>query len=240
MKLRRIVWILLLVLIFPTSCSMDGLLSPAEPVFSQPDNRPEYHDETEDYAGEKSDIFDGENNEGQVLTQIHLTILDDILDDEDLNTDREPVQMEISLFFSDKALVGEGKLGPYGFVSPVTRNVPAVSGILKKALDELIKGPLAEEKGLSPVIPPTARVNRVTIRDGIAKIDFNKAFVTDHPGGTLGGAITMQALIFTASQFDSVDGVLVTVEGKPWNDGHFIWDQPMYEEDLLNSLKNNN
>lgn len=152
----------------------------------------------------------------------------------------ENIQMEIQLFFADSALVDEGKLGSYGFVTPVVRKVPATSGILKVALDELIKGPLPEEEGkLGPVIPATAKVNGAIIEDRVAIIDFNKALITDHSGGTLGGSITMQALVFTASQFESIDGVLVTVEGQPWDDGHFIWDASIYEEDLLGSILNN-
>ena len=87
-----------------------------------------------------------------------------------------------------------GQAGPYGFVTPVIRKVPATSGILRAALNELIKGPCLE-KNLGPVIPAASVVNKVIINDRVAVIDFNKAVISDHPGGTLGGVITMQALV---------------------------------------------
>ena len=153
--------------------------------------------------------------------------------------DSQPVYMEIKLFFADKTLLEKGNPGEYGFVTPVIRKVPATSGILKAALNELIKGPQPEEKDLSPVIPAAAKVNKVSIKNRVAYIDFSKDLLTNHSGGTLGGTIAMQGLVFTASQFDSVDGVLVTVEDQPWDDGHFIWDTPVYKKDLLNSFNNN-
>ncbi len=114
----------------------------------------------------------------------------------------------IKLFFADRDLVLEGKPGPYGFVTPTVREVPVTSGILKYTLNELIKGPLSGEKDLGSVLPPSAKINKLSIKDRVAVIDFNEALLTDHPGGTLGGSVTIQALVFTATQFDSVDGVL--------------------------------
>ena len=87
------------------------------------------------------------------------------------------------------------------------------------------------------MLPPSVKINKLSIQDKVAAIDFNEALLTDHPGGTLGGSITIQALVFTASQFDSIDAVLVTVKGEPWNDGHFVWDTPIYEKDLLSNIE---
>lgn len=141
-------------------------------------------------------------------------------------------QIELMLFFADRTAVTEGPLGPYRFVTPVPRTVPATSSVLKAALEELIKGPLPEDKGVDPVIPNTAKLLGVSIENGIAYVDFNKAFAMDQAGGTTGGAITMQSIVFTAAQFDTVDGVVVNVEGEPWSDGHFIWDTPIYADSL--------
>jgi spore germination protein GerM len=102
-----------------------------------------------------------------------------------------------------------------------------------------VKGPLPEEEGINPTIPASAAVNKVSIKDGIALIDFNQAMADDHKGGTMAGAVTMQSIVFTASQFDSVDGVLVTVEGQPWSDGHFIWDTPVYADELAKNYSRN-
>lgn len=241
-----------LVVFFLSSCSLTDLLDPLDfntnkpddggstpGIIAEPDNeQPVINIVDGSSRAEENDEF---NDEVSPKDNIVLTVSSLIPGNSLPNNDKtsQPVQMEIKLFFADEALIEEGKTRIYGFVTPVTRKVPATSGILKVALNELIKGPLPEEKNLSPVVPASAEVNKVTIEDRVAVIDFNKALITDHSGGTLGGAITMQALVFTAAQFDSVDGVLVTIDGQPWDDGHFIWDTPIYSQDLLSSFQNN-
>ncbi len=239
------VLILLLTVLFLSSCSFNEFLSSLDNI-----DFPSENDHFEDNSQPVVNIVDGndaaESNSkvsviGSSPDDIEVTVNTPIPGNDEFDNDKvsQPVQMEIKLFFADKALAEEGKLGEYGFVSPVVRKVPATSGILKVTLNELIKGPLPDEQNLSPVIPATAEVNKVTIENKVAVIDFSNSLISNHSGGTLGGSITMQALVFTAAQFESVDGVLVTVEGQPWDDGHFIWDIPIYEEELLSSIRNN-
>ncbi len=254
--------LLMLAALFLASCSFRDCLNPLDSVL---DKSNESKDNISDdvFASDNNDASavnaldstdsiknNGESGVDDVNTAgeiIELTVTAFIPNSEKPDTENssvpekepnsESIQMEIRLFFADRALAAEGNPGPYGFVTPVIRKVPATSGILMAALNELIKGPLPEEGNLGPVIPAASVVNKVTINNRVAVIDFNKAVISDHPGGTLGGTITMQALVFTAAQFDSVDGVLVTIEGKPWDDGHFTWDKPIYEEELLNSIQ---
>ncbi|HHY83358.1 MAG TPA: GerMN domain-containing protein [Clostridiales bacterium] len=260
-KFRGRMWILLLSIMLLTSCSISGLINPsgADSYTQEPGNAADIREtENQSESGSHEDNLseDGSANE------ITLEVLNAETEDESIpagqethagnssrgnkNTeksagipDSKPVKMEIKLYFADREAVSSGKPGQYGFVTPTVRKVPATSGILKYTISELIKGPLPEEEGLDPVIPATVKINKVIIKDKVAVIDFNKALLTDHPGGTLGGTITRHAIVFTASQFDSVDGVMVTVEDNPWNDGHFIWDYPIYADELLNSMKNN-
>jgi len=259
------IWIIILTALLMASCSFSDCLKSLDSVSEKSD---ESSDNVSDEAGvfndngksivnalEFTDPIEnnGESGADDVNTADEVIVLtvntfipnsekpdreNSGIPEKELNS--ESIQMEIRLFFADRSLAAEGKPGPYGFVTPVIRKVPATSGILRAALNELIKGPLPGEKNLGPVIPAASVVNKVIINDRVAVIDFNKAVISDHPGGTLGGVITKQALVFTAAQFESVDGVLVTVEGKPWDDGHFTWDTPIYEEDILNSLQKSN
>ena len=165
--------------------------------------------------------------------EVSISVLSSKTDDSNKDDPVVPVdQIELILFFADRTAVNDGTSGPYRFVTPVQRTVPATSGVLKAALEELIKGPLPEDNGVDPVIPKSAKLLGVSIEDGIAYVNFNKAFAMDQAGGTLGGAITLQSIVFTAAQFDIVDGVVVNVEGEPWSDGHFIWDTPIYADSL--------
>jgi spore germination protein GerM len=236
--------LLLLVVLFLTSCNLTELLKTSD-FYTNPTNEP---------RDQPSNISDVPSNRGGVglenidkmQTGIELVVIgersEEILEDAipasavvNPNATSQPdAHWPIKLFFANRTLIVEGKPGSYGFVTPVIREVPVTSGILKYTLYELIKGPQPSEENLGSVLPPSTKINKVSIEEGVAVIDFNEALLTDHPGGTLGGVITIQALVFTASQFDSIDGVLVTVGGEPWDDGHFIWDTPVYERDLLN------
>ena len=93
-----------------------------------------------------------------------------------------------------------------------------------------------EEADLSPVLPASAKVNGAKIADRIAIIDFSNELISDHSGGSLAARLPCSSG-FTACQFDSVDGVLVTVEGNPWDEGHFVWDTPIYQQELLSSIR---
>lgn len=244
--------VLIYMLCLLTSCSFSRLLDPlAYDGGNTEEGLPNSDDTDLIYRNYENEINDFENSDYENDARPVANIADDI--ELTLNTSKpgtsepdthtavppasRPVHMEIKLYFADMAYIEKGTKGAYGYVTPVIRKVPATSGILKAAMDELIKGPLPEEADLSPVLPASAKVNGAKIADRIAIIDFSNELISDHSGGSLGGTIAMQALVFTACQFDSIDGVLVTVEGNPWDEGHFVWDTPIYEQELLSSIR---
>ena len=241
MKRKYFLCLFLLFVFFLTSCSLNGLTGDKDRTDSDLRQTGEAAGNSDREPGSETGASDPED------TEIDLTVMakeasgdstaaGSASEPTDRSGDRTPVRMELKLYFADRKAVEDGKPGPYGFVTPVTRQIPATSGILTEAINELIKGPLSEEEKVDPVMPDTAEVRKVSIQDGIAQIDFNQAFAQDHKGGTQGGSITRQSIVFTAAQFDSVDGVLVTVEGEPWSDGHFIWDTPIYADELTKTF----
>ncbi len=106
---------------------------------------------------------------------------------------------------------------------------------LREAMAELIRGPGPEDGGAGPVMPATTRILDIAVEDGMARIDLSREVLTDSAGGTLGGAVFMDAVILTATQFTPVDRVQVLVEGEPWCDGHFLWEEPLGRTDILPS-----
>ena len=94
---------------------------------------------------------------------------------------------------------------------PVTRTVFS-NADLTTALLELAKGPKSDS-GLERPLPANCGVRSVKVQNGVATIDFSKAFldVTQHSDG---GRQAVQAILFTASQFPGVKKVAFTVEGE--------------------------
>lgn len=246
MKRKYRLWSLLIVVLFLTSCSLTDFLKSSEPNTNSSDVSQSQSSNGADTSNINGELeFEGiDKPQADIdLVVVRVSPKDELEDSLPVavvvnpDVSRKPdLVWSVKLFFADRDLVMKGKPGPYGFVTPAIREVPVTTGILKYTLNELIKGPTSGEENLGSVLPPTVTINKLSIQDRIAVIDFDEALLTDHPGGTLGGSITMQALVFTATQFDSIDGVLVTVEGEPWDDGHFIWDTPIYERDLLNAV----
>jgi len=96
---------------------------------------------------------------------------------------------------------------------PVTRTVFSPAD-LPTAILELAKGPRSDS-GLECPLPGDCGVKSVSVKNGVATIDFSREFaqVAQHSDG---GHQAMQAIVFTASQFPGVKQVKVTVEGKAW------------------------
>ena len=96
---------------------------------------------------------------------------------------------------------------------PVTRTVFSPAD-LSTAILELAKGPRSDS-GLEAPLPSDCGIRSVSLKNGVATIDFSKEFaaIAAHSDG---GRQALQAIICTASQFPGVKSVKVTVEGKDW------------------------
>ncbi len=137
---------------------------------------------------------------------------------------QQPKNLKLSIFIADKERVSSGVEGEYGFVKPVTVEVPYTLGTLRAAIGQL--------KGKT--IPASVNILGISIINRVATIDFSKELLTapDRLSGTLGGTVFMQSIVFTSTQFPSVDAVSVLVEGKNFDDGHIIWNKPIGRKDL--------
>ncbi len=145
--------------------------------------------------------------------------------------EEEEQTIEIILYFGCPDAIDTGQPGEYGYVTPQTREIPHTREVLKAAIEELIRGPIAEN--VYPVVHDSVEIIGINIDEGAALIDLSEdMFGPDWVGGTLAGTVFVQSFVFTAAQFETVDTVQVLVEGQPWDDGHMIWDQPVSPQDL--------
>ncbi len=97
---------------------------------------------------------------------------------------------------------------------PVTRTVFSPAD-LPTAILELAKGPRTDS-GLECPIPGECGVKSVSVKDGVATIDFTKEFATAAQASD-GGHQAVQAILFTASQFPGVKKVSILVEGEKFH-----------------------
>ncbi len=88
---------------------------------------------------------------------------------------------------------------------------PAVAG---GAMTALLAGPdeVASDAGMSTEIPDGTRLNSVVIDNGAATVDLSGEFASG--GGSLSMQLRVAQVVFTLTQFDSVDEVDIRLDGE--------------------------
>jgi hypothetical protein len=89
---------------------------------------------------------------------------------------------------------------------------PAVAA---RAVDLLLEGPTAPEReaNLTTSITPGADLLAVSIDDGVAVVNFDETFTSEETPAIAVGSLAQ--VVFTLTQFDSIDGVVFEVDGDP-------------------------
>lgn len=96
-----------------------------------------------------------------------------------------------------------------------TREVPATKAVATAAMKELLEGTTAADElyGMHSEIPAKTTLNSVTVKNGVATVDLSDAY--DDGGGTLSMSMRIAQVVFTLTQFSTVDSVLFEMNGVP-------------------------
>ena len=106
----------------------------------------------------------------------------------------------------------DGQPGVEGLV-PTLRDVPETAGVARAAMETLLRGEiLADYDSLSTAIPAGTRLLGLAIRDGIATVDLSREF--ESGGGSASAFRRLGQVVYTLTQFSTVRGVLLQVEGR--------------------------
>jgi hypothetical protein len=100
---------------------------------------------------------------------------------------------------------------------PVLREVPETKAVATAAMTALLAGPKGAELESRPAmftaIPDGTRLLGVTIADEIATVDLSREF--ESGGGSYSVQARLAQVVYTLTQFPTVDGVLFKIDGKP-------------------------
>ena len=96
---------------------------------------------------------------------------------------------------------------------PVMRSVPRTRAVATAALRELLAGPAPDENGLLTMIPAGSQLLGITVDGGIASVDLTGTF--ESGGGSASMLGRLAQLVYTATQFPTVDAVRLRLDGKP-------------------------
>jgi hypothetical protein len=121
---------------------------------------------------------------------------------------------------------------------PVHRAVQPTVGVARAAVEALIAGPTADEAAALPAIssavPPGTVLRGISIAGGIATVDLSEAFAAG--GGSAAVLGRLAQLVFTLTRFDTVDGVVLQVEGVTvgtFSPEGIVIDGPLTRDDFL-------
>lgn len=97
----------------------------------------------------------------------------------------------------------------------VEREIPKTLAVGRAALEELLKGPTQEEKhaGFFTSINPGVKIQKLTIVDGIAKVDFDTQ-LDFHVGGSCRVSAIRAEITQTLKQFPTVSEVVISIDGR--------------------------
>lgn len=140
---------------------------------------------------------------GKVISAVTDGVYDEIK-----NTMIEPKTRVILVYFIE---VVEGE----EHISKAIREIPFTEAVGRAAIEELLKGPSIEEKalGLSTLIPKGTKLLNIDIQDGVVRVDFSKELEKGFASSARVTAIRNQ-IEKTLMQFDTVDKVIIMVEGE--------------------------
>ncbi len=142
---------------------------------------------------------------------------------------------EFSVYFF---LQGTASVAPGPFLVPVHRDVPQTVAVARAALEHLLAGPTAGEASsvpaISSAVPAGTELLGIEIANGVATVDLSEEF--ESGGGSASVRGRLAQLVFTLTQFPTVDSVVLQIEGETvetFSSEGLIIDGPLTREDFL-------
>jgi spore germination protein GerM len=88
---------------------------------------------------------------------------------------------------------------------------------------------------LSPSMPEGTRLLSINLDNGLCTVDFSRAFIENHSGGSAGELMTLSSIVNTLTEFPEINRVQILVEGQAGETiGNMLLDEPLYRfEDLI-------
>jgi hypothetical protein len=95
------------------------------------------------------------------------------------------------------------------------RTIDSTPAVGRAALEGLLARPndFEANAGVSTALPPEVELLGLTIEDGVATVDLSQGF--GEGTGSTGELLMVAQVVYTLTQFPTVDGVLFEIEGEP-------------------------
>jgi germination protein M len=124
---------------------------------------------------------------------------------------------------------------------PVLREIPKTQAVGAAAMRALLEGPNEAELGARPamysVVPAGTRFLGLRIEGGIATVNLSREF--EQGGGSASVLGRLAQVVYTLTQFPTVDGVRFELDGEPvtvFSGEGVVLEEPVDREDYLDQL----
>ncbi|HEX5166694.1 MAG TPA: Gmad2 immunoglobulin-like domain-containing protein [Thermomicrobiales bacterium] len=120
-------------------------------------------------------------------------------------------------------------------IATVHRTVPKTQQVAAAAMAQLLAGPTAEDAaaGMTTAIPEGTEYIGTTIAEGVATVDLSSEF--ESGGGSLSMSARLAQVVYTLTQFPTVDFVTFTLDGEPvttFGGEGIVLDRPVSRKDF--------
>ncbi|MEK7061661.1 MAG: GerMN domain-containing protein [Patescibacteria group bacterium] len=120
--------------------------------------------------------------------------------------------IQVKLYFNNNSTDSEYACKK---VLPVDRGVSETKAVARAALEELLKGPTRQEilDGFFTSINPDVKIQKLTIENTVAKVDFDDN-LEKNVGGSCRVVAIRNQIIQTLLQFKTIQSVIISINGR--------------------------
>jgi Immunoglobulin-like domain of bacterial spore germination/Sporulation and spore germination len=116
------------------------------------------------------------------------------------------------------------------------RTLPATRAVGATSMEQLLAGPTPEETeaGVGTSVPPGTEFRALSIEGGVATVDLSSEY--ESGGGSFSMFMRLAQVVYTLTQFESVDGVLFELDGEPvqvFSSEGIVLDGPVDRQDYM-------
>ena len=188
--------LIIIITLFASGCSLDSSTGTSNMQDQNNEKNNGQAIEDTSIAAESTSNTEGSSTEVSSTSQETS-----VTSEETENNNSSNEEVTINVYYSDQN--GEYLIGEARILSGSSKYVDAISEMMKEPIDS----------SLVKLIPESTKINSVTVKDGMAKVDLSKSFVDDKFPGETVDILVIYSIVNTLTEFPDVNSVEFYTDG---------------------------